>query len=239
MLHLLLHFRAVFIHIHIFIRIAEQSTHRTFFEILRKRIADGIADWHLRVFLRIFLRLLTDVLQAHAHSFAIQPAQYHKKLIAPVTAHKLLRRYCTTQLHRKAPDILIPFIVPEIVVDPAQIVQIKYAQRRNTIFQCTALCIQKLLALVFVRQSGCLIQIDLTLQNPVLRSITHRLDQLHADQDQQTGDIHDHDPLQMVQSGCQSLGIHFRSPYCSVTDPEKFLALFDDIRLLIPLFANQ
>ena len=141
MLRRLLYFSTVLIHIHIFICIAEQLAHRAFLKILRHRITDGIADRHLRVFLRILLRLLTDILQAHAHSFAIQPAQYHKKLIASVTAHELLRRYCTAQLHRKAPDILIPFIVSEIIVDPAQIVQIKYTQRRNTIFQRTALCI--------------------------------------------------------------------------------------------------
>ena len=113
----LLHLGTVFINIHVFICMPEQTPHRGILKITRQCISRRIADRHCRMKSGIFFRLPAYRLQAFFHFCMIDIRQHCKKFIPTITSGKILLRDCKTHLLCKTTDIFISLIMSEIVVD--------------------------------------------------------------------------------------------------------------------------
>ena len=234
------HLRAVFVDIHVLVRMAEQFPDITVFKFRGQCIASGVADRHLRVLAGIFCRLRADVIHARFHFFAVQSAQNGKKLISAVSSDEILLRDCFSKLNGKGTDIFVSLVVTQTVVDRAQIVEVKHADRihAGNFFSSVAF-LQNLFAFIFIWQARRLIEIDFLLQNTVHRRIADGLDQLHADDKHQTDDISYYHLLKLLQRRRHSLRIRFRKARRLVTDFEKGLTLFDNRGILISFFTHQ
>ena len=162
------------------------------------------------------------------------------EFVSSVPADKAFRIYRETKLFGKGTDIFVSLIVTQTVVDRAQIVEVKHADRiRAGNFFSSVAFLQNLFAFIFIWQARRLIEIDFLLQNTVHRRIADGLDQLHADDKHQTDDISYYHLLQLLQRRRHSLRIRFRKACRLVTDFEKGLTLFDNRGILISFFTHQ
>ena len=145
--------------------------------------------------------MIADVLQTFPNALMIHSFQNRNEFITTITTCKKFFRYCLTELDCKRANILIPFVMSQIVVDRSQIVQIKHTHCHQLIHRYRLRLIQDLLTLIFVWKACRLIQIDLFLQNLILCSKTYRFYQFRSNDQYQSQNINQYDFFQMIQSG--------------------------------------
>ena len=145
--------------------------------------------------------MIADVLQTFPNALMIHSFQNRNEFITTITTCKKFFRYCLTELDCKRANILVPFVMSQIIVDRSQIIQIKHTHCHQLVLRYRLRLIQNLLTFVFVWKSRSLIQIDFFLQNLILCSKTYHLYQFRSNDQYQSQNINQYDFFQMIQSG--------------------------------------
>ena len=73
--------------------------------------------------------MLPDPLQTIPDSLIIQAFQHGNKLIASVASHKMFSRDSFTKKDGKRPDVLITFLMSQVIVNGSEIIKVKNADR--------------------------------------------------------------------------------------------------------------
>ena len=146
----------------------------------------------------IFCSLVADVLQTFPNALMVQSLQNRNKFITTITTCKKFFRYRLTELDCKRANILIPFVMSQIIVDRSQIIQIKHTHCHQLVLRYRPRLIQNLLTFVFVWKSRSLIQIDFFLQNLILSGKVYRLYQLCSNDQYQSQDINQYNFFQIT-----------------------------------------
>ena len=131
-----------------------------------------------------------------------------------------------TQLFGKGADVLVALVVAEVIVDGAQVVEVKDAERRVPVRRVGR--VQELFALVLVGQAGGLIEVDFALQNAVHGRVPQGLEDLITEQKQQPHDVREDDFFQKVEGRGPLLGVDLGQVGGLVAGLEEMLALGDD-----------
>ena len=113
----------------------------------------------------ILCRLRPDAAQHILCAVPVHAVEDSDELVAAVAAHKVPGRHGQTQLFGKGADVLVALVVADGIVDGAQVVEVKDAERRVPVRRVGR--VQKLFALVLVGQAGGLIEVDFALQDAV------------------------------------------------------------------------
>ena len=243
-IHLLLrcrffHLCPILVNVHVFVRKTEQVSHSTAVEITRQCVTCRIADRQLRVPSGVICHMIFDLLEAFPDSAMIHPFKYNNEFISAVTPCKKLLRNCFPKQNCKRADIFITFIMPHIIVDDPQIIQIKYTKCNQFFLSDHSRIIKDLFTLILIRKSCCFIQINLLLKNSVLCCKANCSDKFCSYDQNKSQNIHKNHFFQIIQSSCFFLRIDLRVPYCFITDLEKLIALPDNFCILVPILPRK
>ena len=216
----------VFVHIHILVGVAEQLPQGAALEVAGDGAACRIAQGHLGVLAGILCHLRPDAAQHILCAVPVHAVEDSDELVAAVAAHKVLGWHGQTQLFGKGADVLVALVVAEVIVDGAQVVEVKDAERRVSVRRVGR--VQELFALVLVVQAGGLIEVDFALQNAVHSRVPQGLEDLITEQKQQPHDVREDDFFQKVEGRGPLLGGDLGQVGGLVAGLEEMLALGDD-----------